>query len=112
MSTFISADWGTSSFRLRVIKGTSVVATFSSQAGIAATHSAWQTSGLDREIFYRDVLEKAIDVLGRNLSDTPVIISGMASSSIGMKELPYQQLPFNLDGANLQPTILDRKSVV
>lgn len=106
-AAFISCDWGTSSFRLRVIEGPRVTKTFSSQAGIAATHSAWHTSGLEqREPFYREILEGAINDLNPNLTDAPVIISGMASSSIGMRELPYLQLPFKLDGTDINPTIL------
>jgi 2-dehydro-3-deoxygalactonokinase len=153
MKTFISCDWGTSAFRLRLIDSSapgaidgsntsaidgsnmsaidgsspSVVATFSSNAGIAATHSAWQTSGrppIEREAFYREVLERGIGELAKampargeqagspsldgcpGLDGIAVIISGMASSSIGMLELPYQELPFDISGADLQPTIL------
>jgi len=156
MSMFISCDWGTSTFRLRVVgitgapdsaapnAGTvkpdigivppNVLATLSTHAGIAATHAAWQASGLppsEREAFYREVLEKAIgelagraqaggealDAGGRNhaavdgasgldLHGIPVVISGMASSSIGMLELPYHPLPFDASGADLKPTTL------
>ena len=35
-----------------------------------------------------------------------MIVSGMASSSIGMLELPYHPLPFAISGADLQPTLL------
>jgi 2-dehydro-3-deoxygalactonokinase len=34
-------------------------------------------------------------------SDCPVVISGMASSSIGWTELPYATLPFALDGRDM-----------
>jgi 2-dehydro-3-deoxygalactonokinase len=37
--------------------------------------------------------------------DLPVVISGMASSSIGWRELPYARLPFALDGGD---TVWDR----
>jgi hypothetical protein len=64
---FISADWGTTSFRLRVI-GNSVVrpvvlAALNPHAGIAATHTEWERSGLppaERVGFYRSVLERAM----------------------------------------------------
>jgi 2-dehydro-3-deoxygalactonokinase len=124
---FISADWGTTSFRLRVI-GNSVVrpvvlAALNPHAGIAATHTEWERSGLppaERVGFYRSVLERAIGELGAPdagqlgpagasahwLRGIPVIVSGMASSSIGMLELPYRPLPFAISGVDLPPTLL------
>lgn len=36
-----------------------------------------------------------------SLTGVPLVISGMASSSIGMKSLPYQELPLALDGSNI-----------
>ena len=59
----------------------------------------------DRERFYLRFVEFYIDQLfgdsGIILSRVPVILSGMASSSIGMRELPYAQTPFPLDGAGI-----------
>jgi 2-dehydro-3-deoxygalactonokinase len=121
----ISADWGTSSFRLRLIDGAAVVAQATAGPGIAATYADWQCSGLpetERIGFYRDRLERAIGEMGRelrgvpgpdprsgpshDLRGVPVIVSGMASSSIGMLELPYKPLPFDATGADLQPAVL------
>ncbi|HEV2479651.1 MAG TPA: 2-dehydro-3-deoxygalactonokinase [Puia sp.] len=134
MSMFISCDWGTSAFRLRLLEGSDVLATLSTGEGIAATHAAWQASGLppiERVAYYRAVLEKAIGGLasgahangetqgaggqhpegtsgdrGLDLHGVPVVISGMASSSIGMLELPYHPLPFDASGADLRSTTL------
>jgi 2-dehydro-3-deoxygalactonokinase len=131
---FISCDWGTSTFRLRLLESSAgtpsagprpatakVLATLSTNAGIATTHALWQHSGLpetERMAFYRAVLEKSIDQLaassqtsgepgiGIDLHGVPVIISGMASSSIGMLELPYKPLPFDVSGIDLTPAVL------
>jgi 2-dehydro-3-deoxygalactonokinase len=172
---FISCDWGTTAFRLRLLEMTGaaaplnpeatpanalatppnahaahayavgsssnalaapakVLATFSSPAGIAATYTAWQASGgppTARVAFYRDVLEKAIRELAASaaagseapgavhpdreitssasvpgLPGMPVVISGMASSSIGMLELPYDSLPLDVSGMGLEPKTL------
>jgi 2-dehydro-3-deoxygalactonokinase len=112
MNEFLSLDWGTSSCRLRLVDtGTvRVVAEESSDQGIAGTYQAWQqTAGQDPEAriaFYTRViaahiaaLEKRLD---RSLAGIPVVISGMASASIGLLELPYRQLPFAIDGTGLQ----------
>lgn len=133
---FISCDWGTSAFRLRLLDGGRILATLSTHAGIAATYAAWEASGLaaaQRVAFYREVLEKAIGDLaalmqasgearvrdaggvhrrdrdGRSAPDlqgVPVVVSGMASSSIGMLELPYHPLPFDVSGVGLLPRTL------
>lgn len=80
-----------------------VIATYSSDEGIAATWRAWQESGKERIPFYQQVLQKGIAALshtsGGTLAGLPLMLSGMASASIGMMELPYAALPFPLDGS-------------
>jgi 2-dehydro-3-deoxygalactonokinase len=55
------------------------------------------------EKFYFKELQKSIHVLENqssfDLRGIPVIISGMASSVIGIREVPYASLPFALDGS-------------
>jgi 2-dehydro-3-deoxygalactonokinase len=41
-----------------------------------------------------------------DLEGAPMILSGMASSSIGMMELPYHPLPLSLSGEDLEPAVL------
>jgi len=107
MNQFISCDWGTSSFRLRLIETEtqSVVTEVVSQQGIAATYAEWKKSFADRLLFYESVLSSGIQVLssrsGYPLSEVPIIISGMASSAIGMIELDYATLPVKTDGSGL-----------
>jgi 2-dehydro-3-deoxygalactonokinase len=119
----ISCDWGTSAFRLRVVEAAPagadehlpgrVTASMQSSTGIASTFADWKRSGLPekhRLDFYRAILQIALDDLQRqhsiNLHGVPLIISGMASSSIGMMELPYHPLPFSLSGEDLEPALL------
>jgi len=107
MNKFISCDWGTSSFRLRVIEieTQNVIAKVASQQGIAATYEMWKKSASDRFLFYESVLSSCIPELssqcGFPLSGVPIIISGMASSAIGMMELDYKMLPVKTDGNDL-----------
>lgn len=105
---FISCDWGTSSFRLRIVdalKG-SILCEIFTQQGIAATFASWkEQQNADRFLFYRSYLETQITALeknyGNSLKNIPIIIAGMASSAIGMKELPYKEIPFNIKAQNL-----------
>lgn len=107
----LSCDWGTSSFRLRLVnvKDREVVGEVTSPDGIGAVYNAWQdadrTKRVTRGEYYRSIIATQITALTRqtgiDTTGVPVVLSGMASSSIGMQELPYARLPFALDGAHL-----------
>ncbi len=104
-SYILCCDWGTSSFRLQLVEVTSGKVVFASnaEAGVAKTFNRWkETEGVERLQFYQEYLKEHIDHISINikasLAKTPLVISGMASSSIGIVELPYSLLPFNLNG--------------
>lgn len=104
----LSCDWGTSSFRLRLVDTNTgeIKGERATSEGVAPTFQAWQDYGRpDRIVFYRNYLNDQIgqlsDRLLENFSGLPVFLSGMASSSIGMVELPYADLPFELSGKAL-----------
>lgn len=110
MEKFLACDWGTSTFRLRLVDEAtcSVIAERRSQQGISDTYHRWKqtnTTPESRPGFYLTVINEAIRQFEINLSisleNIPVVISGMASASIGMIELPYARLPFSIDGAGL-----------
>lgn len=121
MDKFLSCDWGTSSFRLRLVQAPALttIAAVRAGSGIAATWQAWQNAGLQGPLqrwhFYIDRIKTAIQSIeeqtGRLPERVPLIISGMASSSIGMMELPYGRLPFTTDGrgvlTHLEPANAD-----
>jgi len=109
---FLSCDWGTSNFRLRVIRTPEleVLAEETSDEGVSKVLKDWQaTNDKDdnkRAAFYFDILKKHIaqleKKLNRTLDGVQVVISGMASSSIGFADLPYQPLPISTDGTDMQ----------
>ena len=109
-STFLSCDWGTSAFRLRLVERATlkILAEESSKEGNAATAARWQQAGQPPEQrvgFYLAVIQQQLlkleATVKTSLDDVPVVISGMASSTVGMKELPYKSLPFAVDGSDL-----------
>lgn len=63
------------------------------------------TDPAERERFYLRVIDRQINLLagksGIELTRVPVVVSGMGSSSIGMRELSYAQTPFPLDGSGI-----------
>lgn len=104
----ISCDWGTSRFRLYLVdrKSLEVISSISSDEGIKSVNLSWQKqSEFNRADFFLQYLQQQIATLAKesqtNLGGLPVILSGMASSSIGMFELPYADLPFSIEGEDL-----------
>lgn len=105
---FLSCDWGTSFFQLRLVQTDLLitVADESSAQGIANVFKSWQQQpGVDRLSFYQAVIQKHIVLLeqqsNRSLEHVPVIVSGMASATIGMIEVAYKEVPFYVDGSDL-----------
>ena len=86
-----------------------------SEQGIASTFSLWQginqLDALARETFYLNYVQEHViqleDQLSIGLKGIPAIFSGMASSSIGLKELPYGTLPFSTDGRDIPVVLLE-----
>ncbi|MEZ5044564.1 MAG: 2-dehydro-3-deoxygalactonokinase [Saprospiraceae bacterium] len=102
----LSCDWGTSNFRLYLIE---------SENG-ACLHQLSTNDGIGPLMAKKDKEEAALGYFlnhlkaqiaiivqstSTNLQGIPVLISGMASSSIGMKELAYAKLPFRISGEDL-----------
>ena len=107
---FVSCDWGTTKLRLRWVdleRGPAAVEVSSDEGVRHAFHRAGtRGSGVYREILARGIarLEAA---MGRSTSAATVVVSGMASSSIGIVELPYANLPLALTGEGIIHRTLD-----
>ncbi len=113
----VSCDWGTSSLRLRLagIPDAATIAELSTGDGIASTHQRWEAANKENSVskrsFYLGFLHKCVrDLLfsaGAKNNVSVIVISGMASSSIGFVEIPYATLPFNLDGTGAECKFLE-----
>lgn len=115
MKYFLSCDWGTTSFKIKLASTNDggVVAEESSDGGIAWLFDLWQQSGRPEEEksdFYLDVVHKHIKKIEKkidqSLSGAPLLISGMASSSIGFVDIPYNAVPFSVDGTGIQTAFI------
>ncbi|MDB5148543.1 MAG: 2-keto-3-deoxy-galactonokinase [Mucilaginibacter sp.] len=111
MKQFLSCDWGTSSFRLRLVdvNGFQILAEETDSNGIAAIFALWKQNDKPEEercSFYLDVINKYIEKIesktGSSLNGVQLIISGMASSTMGFVEIPYSELPVGTDGINIK----------
>lgn len=109
MEKFLSCDWGSASFRLRLIDGAAmtVIAQELTTMGILRMNENWQKleDQPGRREHYLAYLKSNIDVLeartGESLDGLPVVLSGMASSALGIEEIPYGNLPFALKDGKL-----------
>lgn len=102
----LCCDWGTSTFRLRLVdkRDCKVKAEIQSKDGIARIFKAWkEQKDLNRSEFYIRELKNKIQEISNHcdleLDHVPLLVSGMASSSIGIFEMPYASLPFPIDGS-------------
>jgi 2-dehydro-3-deoxygalactonokinase len=110
----ITGDWGTTNFRLRLIDPVrcQVISEIVSPDGIATVYQAWKDSNIqDKQAFFIEKLKQQVTQLAlkssKILRGVSVVISGMASSSIGMFEMPYANMPFDLDGHQANIHILE-----
>lgn len=103
----LSCDWGSSSFRLRLVNAQRrIVDEVLSNKGVAHLYRAWtkdrggEKTGIEA-LYYKELLQGIEKLEGRSsldLKGIPVVISGMACSVMGIRELPYAPLPFSLNG--------------
>lgn len=103
-------DWGTSTLRLRLVEEESkkVIREIQTGEGVGRLYAAWQEDGAreeSRQAYFLRILQTHIITLSTELdfpiSHIPIVISGMASSSLGLRDIPYARLPFALDGRDV-----------
>ena len=95
---FIGCDWGSTSFRLRLIeRGTRrIVAEQSSASGVKSFSTVPATQRASHMArFFAEQIASLPEIHGAE----PIIVTGMASSNVGWRELPYASAPFPLDGS-------------
>jgi len=109
LGEFLSCDWGSSSFRLRWVRGEDeVVRELSAPAGVRSLYDEAARRGLrsepERAPIFENYLRDRLEALlapAPPVQPLPLFISGMASSSVGWRELPYARVPFPLDGSGV-----------
>lgn len=116
----LCCDWGTSSFRLRLVNAFNfqIVEEVKNSKGIASVFNEWkaqtESDESQRYIFYLKHIKEQIELLAKSiskdLSGLPVLLSGMASSTIGIENLPYANLPFGANGKSAIAKIAEQTS--
>ncbi|MBB6461957.1 2-dehydro-3-deoxygalactonokinase [Flammeovirga kamogawensis] len=101
---FISCDWGTSNFRLRLIKTDTleVLNEHKTDKGVKTLFQEFKAQNrINQDRFFSNYLTQEIERISPSSKKNVVVASGMASSSIGLKELGYSAMPFDAKGKNL-----------
>ena len=100
-NSFISVDWGTTNLRIRFVSNPDlhIQGEFFYDNGLKKMNKIWEESKKKFPNRKKYLLDKLIEYLDKTLFEhvnfKNIIISGMASSSIGLQELDYSKIPFN-----------------
>lgn len=101
---FISCDWGSSSFRLRAVDGSTgqILGERHSAVGSSTLLPPGASAAERAAEFARHLQDElvALDPAG-SWAACPVVASGMVTSAHGWLELPYARAPLALDGSGL-----------
>ena len=101
----LCCDWGTTSFRLRLTNlNADVIAETHSDKGILFYYNNWVSQNDEnsehRFDYYLQYIQSQMGqmphALEIDIATLPLVISGMAISSIGMLNMPYEILPFSV----------------
>jgi 2-dehydro-3-deoxygalactonokinase len=101
----LCCDWGTTGFRLRLTNlKAEVIAETHAENGILSHYNSWQSRNDEnpehRFDYYLQYIQSQMGEIRHpldiDIAKLPLVISGMAISSIGMMNLPYESLPFSL----------------
>ncbi|MEM9326583.1 MAG: 2-dehydro-3-deoxygalactonokinase [Bacteroidota bacterium] len=101
---FISVDWGTSNCRLRLVERSSlrILTEMKTEVGIRQCYEGFQSQkDQDQESFFGQYLATQVRRLSGYGDKLTIVLSGMASANIGLKELEYAALPIRASGENL-----------
>ena len=114
MKYFFSVDWGTSSLRVRLIaidqKNITVLQESTAPYGCSYVDALFkeEKNNITREDYFLGFLKPYLlppDSITTE-EPVPVVISGMAASGVGIRELPYSPLPFSLSGTGINHAVI------
>ncbi len=111
---FISCDWGTTNFRLRVIDTNTliVIEEVKTNFGIKTLYDKYKTDNdtLTQTAFFSKYLKNEIQKFSKEFQNLTIVVTGMASSNIGLQNMPYADFPFCFSGSNLNWQYLETEN--
>ncbi|WP_422360135.1 2-dehydro-3-deoxygalactonokinase [Reichenbachiella sp.] len=102
-SQFISCDWGTTNFRLRLVDRNSleILKEHKSTHGVKWLNNEAKRIGKAQEQVFFDFITEQLSTSFPDWENVPMVCSGMLSSTLGLKELPYAKMPLKTSGKDL-----------
>lgn len=101
---FISCDWGTSNFRLRLIKSDSlaIIDEIVTNKGIKVLYNDFLKQEIvSQKDFFANYLLSQVHLLPKNHQNHIIVASGMVTANIGLHELAYAKMPFDGSGKSI-----------
>lgn len=105
MDRFISIDWGTTNLRMYLVALPSleVIKSTKGLQGIKSLHLKAKNEQREVSVFLKSYLMMQLQKAFGSLPEPiPIIVSGMASSKLGLFDLPYAKLPQDLSHPKLK----------
>lgn len=111
---FYSCDWGTTHFRLRLVESQSlkVIEERKSDRGVKSVYSDYKSQNESSQFdFFCQYLHEQLTHFPSEHQDHLIVLSGMASSSIGLFELEYAEMPLSINASNLKWKFLQNQEM-
>ena len=110
---FISCDWGTSNFRLKLVKSESlqIIKEIATNKGIKVLYDAFlKQQKLNQTDFFADYLLSQVQLFPKEHQNSIIVSSGMITANIGLYEMSYSDMPFKDDGSSLNSKKIEFKN--
>lgn len=98
---FISCDWGTTNFRLKLVKSESleIVEELATNKGVKVLYDEYMAQQeLNQTDFFANYLLSQVQLLPKEHQKRLVVSAGMITANIGLYELGYSEIPFKDTG--------------
>ena len=98
---FISCDWGTTNFRLTLVKGESleIIKEHVTNKGVKVLYDAFLKQDKDNQTdFFANYLLSQIKVFPKEYQNCLIVSAGMVTSNIGLHNMDYAEIPFDSEG--------------
>ncbi|ANQ52381.1 2-dehydro-3-deoxygalactonokinase [Flammeovirga sp. MY04] len=102
---FVSCDWGTSNFRIRLIDFDTleVIKEHKTEMGVKKLYQQFLSSeSEDQQAYFSEYLISQLTKVTDLTEQIVIVACGMITSSIGLKELSYSEVPFENESLNIE----------
>lgn len=110
---FISCDWGTTNFRLKLVKSESleIVEELATNKGVKVLYDQCMAQQeLNQTDFFANYLLSQVQLFPKEHQNRLIVSAGMITANIGLCELGYSDMPFKDTGASFNSKTISTKN--